>query len=297
MPPPKGQSNTRISLIPGFTVWLGSEPQEFGSTSAKLVAYLALQPTPVERTVVAGTLWPHVRDSRAAANLRTARWRVAQLDTDLIVHSGSRLGLHPLVDIDYPRYERLARQVLTREPLADLVTEFGPEDGGSATTAGAEDLRPGIQRIIESLTGELLTHWYDNWLGLHQERWRQLRLHSLDSLAVQLTDAGLPAAAIDAATASVAAEPLRESGYRALMMAHLAEGNVSEVVRTHEQYCTLLERELGIAPSLQMYELLSQTTGTASASSVPRRRPKPSRRARPVETTQDPGARHEGLAQ
>ena len=74
------------------------------------------------------------------------------------------------------------------------------------------------------------------------------------------------------------------------MTAHLAEGNVSEVVRTHRRYCTLLERELGIAPSLQMYELLSRTTGTASADgdSLPRRRPLPATRPRKPTADQGP---------
>jgi DNA-binding SARP family transcriptional activator len=217
-----------------------------------LLAYLALQREPLERTAVAAALWPHVRDSRASANLRTALWRVSQIGADLIQILGNKIGLCPDVDVDYRHHEKLARRVLNREPLETL-TETTERD------------RRKTEDLIHRLTGELLTHWYDDWLILHQERWRQLRLHALDSLSLQLTEAGWHASAVDAATAAVAAEPLRESGYRSLMVAHLAEGNVSEAVRTHERYSTLLERELGIAPSLQMYELLNQATGNASA--------------------------------
>jgi DNA-binding SARP family transcriptional activator len=255
MPPPGQEEQPRISLIPGFGVISESQPQDFGTSSSKLLAYLALQREPLERTAVAAALWPHVRDARAAANLRTALWRVSQLDPDLVEVGGNRIGLNPDVEIDYRQYEDLARQVLRRESLETLIeTSEGPQLG--------------IEHTIHRLTGELLTHWYDEWLIVHQERWRQLRLHALDSLSLQLTEAGWCASAVDAATAAVAAEPLRESGYRSLMVAHLAEGNVSEAVRTHERYCTLLERELGIAPSLQMYELVSQATGTASARTV-----------------------------
>ncbi len=255
MPPPGQEEQPRISLIPGFGVISESQPQDFGTSSSKLLAYLALQREPLERTAVAAALWPHVRDARAAANLRTALWRVSQLDPDLVEVAGNKIGLNPEVEIDYRQYEDLARQVLRRESLETLIeTSQGPQLG--------------IEHTIRCLTGELLTHWYDEWLIVHQERWRQLRLHALDSLSLQLTEAGWCASAVDAATAAVAAEPLRESGYRSLMVAHLAEGNVSEAVRTHERYCTLLERELGIAPSLQMYELVSQATGTASARTV-----------------------------
>lgn len=250
--PPRLKELPLISLIPGFSVITESQPQDFGSSSSKLLAYLALQREPSDRTAVAATLWPHVRDSRAAANLRTALWRVSRIEDDLIRIIGNKIELNPDIDVDYRHHVKVARQVLNREPLDALI--------------GTPDCRPtGIGAMIQCLTGELLTHWYDDWLGLHQERWRQLRLHALDSLSIQLTEAGDLAAAVDAATAAVAAEPLRESGYRSLMIAHLAEGNVSEAVRTHERYSTLLERELGIAPSLQMYDLLNKATGTASS--------------------------------
>lgn len=254
MPPPRQANLPRISLIPGFSFISESAPQDFGTSSSKLLAYLALQRAPLERTAVAAALWPHVRDARAAANLRTALWRLSQLDPDLIENTGSRIGVSPDVSVDQKDCESLARRVLTGRPLEELL-----DDG--------ESPRVDAQHVIRRLTGELLTHWYDEWLTLHQERWRQLRLHALDLLSLKLTEAGLHAAAVDAATAAVAAEPLRESGYRSLMVAHLAEGNVSEAVRTHDRYCTLLERELGIAPSPQMYELLKQATGTASARS------------------------------
>lgn len=266
MSPQESQCLLRISLVPGFAVRSNGRRREFGTMASKLLAFLTLQREPTERSVVAATLWPYVRDARAAANLRTVLWRIRQLDNDLIVLTASRLGLLPSAEVDYRRHERLAREVLTKQPLVDLVAEFGGVEATGVKTPEDTNLRSGTQQIIQSLTGELLTNWYDDWLGLHQERWRQLRLHALDSFSIQLTEAGYYAAAVDAATAAVAAEPLRESAYRSLMMAHLAEGNVSEAVRTHERYCTLLERELGIAPSLQMYELLSQTTGTASAS-------------------------------
>lgn len=252
MPRPSGSTELPlILLIPGFSLISESQPQDFGSSSSKLLAYLALQREPLERTAVAAALWPHVRDSRAAANLRTALWRVSQIDANLIQNIGNKIGLSPDINVDYRHHENLARRVLNREPLETLID-------------GPDCQRSDIEQMVQCLTGELLTHWYDDWLIVHQERWRQLRLHALDSLSLQLTEAGRHASAVDAATAAVAAEPLRESGYRSLMVAHLAEGNVSEAVRTHERYSTLLERELGIAPSLQMYELLNQATGTAS---------------------------------
>jgi SARP family transcriptional regulator, regulator of embCAB operon len=42
----------------------------------------------------------------------------------------------------------------------------------------------------------------------------------------------------------------------ALIQAHLAEGNQSEAVREFTRYRTLLDAELGLAPTHRLHELL-----------------------------------------
>lgn len=248
-----GPSDLRahLSLIPGFSISIDGSCCEIGHAPSRLLAVLALSSGPLERSAVASILWPDLPESRAGANLRTGLWRVKQLDGDIIVSDGSRLRLGDNVSVDYSASQRLAHRVLGGGEIQSILLADG-------------ESRDHIQRLIHSFTSELLAGWYEEWLDVHQERWRQLRLHALDSLSNQLTEAGLLASAIDAATAAVAAEPLRESGYRSLVAAHLAEGNVGEAIRTHEQYRSVLERELGVSPSIQMYELLCQATGTAS---------------------------------
>jgi DNA-binding SARP family transcriptional activator len=46
----------------------------------------------------------------------------------------------------------------------------------------------------------------------------------------------------------VSSEPLRESAQRALIEAHLAEGNLCEALRSFATYASLLDRELSVAP-------------------------------------------------
>ncbi len=213
--------------------------------AARTVAYLALQEQAVERGLVAGLLWPHVTDNRAAANLRTTLWRIPHAgEHGLIVVDGPMLSISPAVSVDHRRAVALAREILGR--------------GCDAAETLDED---SIRMMLRLLTSELLTNWYDEWLHVYQERWRQLRLHALDSMALALVDCGRYALAIDAATASVDAEPLRESGYRCLMHAHLAQGNISEVIRTHRTYRELLHRELGVRPSPKMVQLLDSAIG------------------------------------
>ncbi len=245
-------SRVRISLIPVFRIDISGISSPLSMAPSRLVALLALQGGSMERATAASKLWIDLPESRTASNLRTALWRVNQLSDEIIVIDGTRLKLADDVSVDHEHLQQLAHQILGRVDVMSLI----PDD---------VETNVGIQQLIRALTSELLPNWYEEWLDVHQERWRQLRLHALDSLSAQLTERGLFAAGVDAATAAVAAEPLRESGYRSLMVAHLAVGNIAEAVRTHEQYRAILEQELGIAPSLQMYELLRQATGRASS--------------------------------
>ncbi|MFE5770353.1 BTAD domain-containing putative transcriptional regulator [Streptomyces sp. NPDC056485] len=97
--------------------------------------------------------------------------------------------------------------------------------------------------------GELLAGWDDDWVVLERERLRQLRLHALDALAHGLVREGRHALALETALTSVRTEPLRESAHRAVVAAHLAEGNMQEAVRHYVAFWRLLDEELGVAPS------------------------------------------------
>jgi DNA-binding SARP family transcriptional activator len=102
---------------------------------------------------------------------------------------------------------------------------------------------------IDLLDDDLLPAWDEPWLLIERERQRQLRMHALEWLSASLLRAERYLQAITAALAAVRAEPLRESSQRALIAAHLAEGNISEAMRQLEAYRALLRAELGITPS------------------------------------------------
>jgi DNA-binding SARP family transcriptional activator len=113
-------------------------------------------------------------------------------------------------------------------------------------TPEQSDLSPAA---IVILSGDLLPGWYDDWVLVEAEDWRQLRLHALEMLAGRLTAVGCWGQAADAARAAVRAEPLRESAHAALIGVHLAEGNQSEAVRQFTLYRELLHAELGLEPT------------------------------------------------
>ncbi|MEP6871650.1 MAG: bacterial transcriptional activator domain-containing protein [Anaerolineaceae bacterium] len=103
---------------------------------------------------------------------------------------------------------------------------------------------------------ELLPDWDEEWLQLERERIRQLRMHALERLSVLLSGLGRHCEAIEAGLAAMEAEPLRESAQRAVIEAHLAEGNRSEAIRLYRSYRQLLADALGVEPSVELRTLV-----------------------------------------
>ena len=97
--------------------------------------------------------------------------------------------------------------------------------------------------------GEILPDWYEDWVLIEREHFRQLRLHALEALCVELTAAGRFAEAAEAGLAAVEGEPLRESAHRALIGTYLAEGNPGEAIRQYQFFGRCLQDQLGLEPS------------------------------------------------
>jgi DNA-binding SARP family transcriptional activator len=224
----------RLALLGGFELTCEGTSVELPAGSERLVALLALAPRAVTRSHLAGTLWPEVSESRAAANLRSALWRLGPRRPLVIGGDRGRLMLADDLEVD------------VRELVA---TGYALMDGGAD---GATDVD------IRLFSAELLPDWYDEWVLIERERLRQLSLHTLEALAARLSRAGEYTRAIEAALAAIRVEPLRESAARTLIEVHLAEGNQSEAVRQYLLFHHRLRRELGLAPSEAMRSLVAQ---------------------------------------
>ena len=227
------RSSVSLRLMNGFSIVIQGRPIDLPMSAQRLVAFLALQDRPMLRTYVSGTLWPDSHERHAAANLRSAIWRVHQACPTLIDATRSRLELGGCVTVDVARMMNQATRLL--DPRSNLPAE-------------PVDLHP--------FAADLLPDWYDEWAVLERERLRQVRLHGLEALCRRLTLAGRLGEAIQAGLAAVAAEPLRESARRILMQAHLAEGNWGEALRQYTSFRRLLFDELGMDPSWQMDDLV-----------------------------------------
>ena len=219
-----------VRLLGGLSLTCHDRPVEVPPGSRRLMAYLALHPGGVDRRQAAGVLWPTVCDARAAGNLRSALWRLQQVGCPVVRAEHARLDLQDGVVVDVLDLERWAGRVLAgRATAADLAVSPSP--------------------VIES---ELLPGWYDDWVLAVRDRLRLRVLHALEALSGLLRDAGRPHEAVEAVQAAVIAEPLRESGQRALIEAHQAAGDWVAARRQFDAFRILLRREIGVEPSPEL---------------------------------------------
>jgi class 3 adenylate cyclase len=100
------------------------------------------------------------------------------------------------------------------------------------------------------------------WIEAQRRRLYDVELRTLECIAA--TGLGLGGneliSAERSARALIEREPLRESGYRHLMMALARRGNLAEAVQTYAELVRRLEREVGISPSSEMRALRDRLT-------------------------------------
>jgi DNA-binding SARP family transcriptional activator len=226
----------RLALLGGFEIFHGTSTFRLPLGAQRLLAILALGDG-VHRGTAAERLWPDSPPRRAAANLRCALWQGRRVgDVSVIECAGPRLRLAAAVQVDQRVVLGEARRI--------------------SGTAGASDGLAAPERHILALSRGLLPDWSDEWLLLERERWDQVRLHTLETLAQQLMSVERYLAALEAAFAAVAIEPVRESAHRTVVEVYIAEGNSACALKHYQRYRGLLHRELGVAPSRHMTHLV-----------------------------------------
>ena len=224
----------------GFALRRDGCPVPLAFSTQRLTAFLALREQPAHRAFVAGSLWTDSNEERASAALRTALWRASRCGCPLVHAAGPNLSIAAEVQVDVREATRSARALLGRDSSWAL-----------ASASEADH----ASELIDS--GDILPDWYDDWILLERERFRQLRLQALEALGERLLRDGRLAEAANVALAAVAGEPLRESAHRLMLRIHLAQGNASEALRQYRIFRDLLRCKLDLAPSAAMDALVA----------------------------------------
>lgn len=226
-------SGLHIRLVGSFELRYKGRLTTIPGSAQRLLAFLALHSHPLRRSFVSGTLWPDESEERSGARLRGALSRLRRAVEGSVEIVGDRLQLAPGSVVDV----QLAAAAMDR-----LTNEGAPPRD--------------LGEWFETLTSELLTDWYDEWVSVEREQFRQLRLHALEALCEGLTSEGRYSLAIRAGLAAVMADPLRESAERALIRAYIEEGNPSEAVHQYQRYRQVAFEELGLAPTPRLEEMV-----------------------------------------
>jgi DNA-binding SARP family transcriptional activator len=224
-----------LRLLGGFELVVDGRRVHLARAEQRLIACLALAERAQPRSRLAGRLWPEAAEPRALARLRTSLWRLRQQGELLLDGTANEIALGNAVAVDVHDLTELARRFLD-EPTAE-------DDARFAQLADA---------------GELLPEWDDEWVAPARERFRQIRLHALESLGERLAEEGRYGRAVEVSLAVVADDPLRESAQRVLIRIYVAEGNVHEAVARYRAYRETMRDELGLEPSPQMEALIDE---------------------------------------
>ena len=219
----------RLGLLDSFELVQDGSRVQLPMSVQRVVAFVALKRHPVLRPHAAGSLWPESSEQRAAANLRSALWRLKRSKCEAIVATTAQLRLADDVSVDLYAASELARNVL------------------AGNSCDVRDPAP--------LAAELLPDWYDDWVLVEREYFRQVRLRALETLCEKFIDTRRLDDALAMGLAALKGEPLRESAHRVLIRLYLVQGNVCEALRQYRLCCRLL-RPLGVEPSEQITSLV-----------------------------------------
>lgn len=232
-----GHAEVQLGLLGSFRLAVGGEPVGLPMSAQRLVVFLVLHEGLLLRQHVAGSLWPDTTEQHASGSLRSALWRLGHPTPPVVEVVDAHLRLSPRVSVDVHASEALARRILDGADLDET----------------DQDAR--------LLTDDLLPDWTEDWVLVRREQHTQLRLRALETLCRRLTGSGRFAQAVQVGMVAVAGEPLRESAQRALIAAHLADGNVRDAIGQYRVFARLLRTELGLEPSPAMQTLMDGLTG------------------------------------
>jgi predicted ATPase/DNA-binding SARP family transcriptional activator len=234
----------RISLSGRIGVEVGDEVVDgaaLGPLGGLALAFLVTERNrPVTRDELAEVLWGEGLPPSWEASLRAVVSRVrrrleaAGLVGDVITGGGGCYQLHlpegAVVDVE----EAAADLDAARDAMAR--GDWGPakERADAAADAAGHRFLPGLGGL---------------WVERRQAELDELRVSALEILADAASAGGDHAAALAAAEAAVAAQPLRESAHLRVMTAHAGAGNPAEALRAYERCRMVLAEELGASPS------------------------------------------------
>ena len=242
------------------------DERHFPGQGRLLFAYLALEHgRPVPRDELADALWeadpPATWEKALSVLVSKLRAALAQAGIDGARTLISPHGCYLLTLPDGSTVDVLEAERAAGEAEASLASNEREEANAAATLAESlsrRDFLPGAD---------------GSWVEQKRRELVEVRARALSVLAETCLLTGKTDASARWAGQLIDLEPFRESGYRHLMVAHVAAGNRAEALRVYERCRRLLAEELGTYPSPEtesIYRgLLEAPSGLAETGAPP----------------------------
>jgi DNA-binding SARP family transcriptional activator len=225
----------KIHLLGSFEIKCRDEIINISSRPAQsLFAYLILNSSIFHRREkLAAMLWPDTPDINARENLRHALWRIRKA-----------LPVDPKAEYLFTDDFAIAFNASAEYWLDVTVLKT------AAQCKCADDLIS----ALSVYQGELLPGFYEEWVTLEREYLNSVFEHNMARLMAILQTEHRWLDILDWGERWLAFGGRPEPAYRALMLAHKAEGEISKVADTYAR-CVRSLAEIGLEPSEQTREL------------------------------------------
>jgi predicted ATPase/class 3 adenylate cyclase/Tfp pilus assembly protein PilF len=241
--PDRAVTPLAIRLFGPFEVHLHGEPlPRLRSRKGHwLLALLTLRRgAPLERSWLAGTLWPDSSERQALVSLRSS-----------------------LVDLRRALGPEAGRLHSPTPQTLSLDLSGAEVDVLAFDAAIAQGEAPALERALALYRGPLLEGCLEEWSLPERQTRTQAYLQALETLAMGAMSGGDPSAAEPYLRLAVAVDPLRESAQRALMQALAAGGNTAAATQLYRELRERLHRELNAEPDSETMALFQQLRAAA----------------------------------
>jgi DNA-binding SARP family transcriptional activator len=231
---PDGEKSELSVLVLGdLAIEVDGHPSERISShrARSLLGWLAVHPGLHPRGRVAGLFWPDVLEESARSSLRTTlatlRRELGESAARAVTASRDSVGIEPCpeVRIDLHAFDRLV--------------------------SGGE-----LEEAVALCRADLLADLDDDWVNEPREHHRQQLVEVLGRLAEEAELSGDLDGALRRTREQVSLDPLSEEAQRELMRRLAASGDRAGALAAYQAYCARLQRELGLAPSAGIRELV-----------------------------------------
>src|SRR5579871_5055398 len=189
----------------------------------------------VDRSWLAGTLWPDSEESQALHNLR-----------DNLVHLRKALGE------ERERLQSPTRDTLTLD-LAGAEVDLVRFDRALQTSE-----EEALRSAVEAYTGPLLEGCLEEWVLLERNHREQACLRALETLADAAEQRQDYAEALALLNRAKGMDVLRDTTRRGLMRVLAASGDAPAALASYREYRLLLHEEMNIDPDTETFRLYEQ---------------------------------------